>query len=151
MKEEATTGRSTTITTILRTFSVSFGTRVLRSVIIPLIMSVRRSSHQKELVINVTDELFPSDNIILQLIGFRRRNKNGLVISNQHAAIKPTTTGTSNGEKRIDTMVQFQHHEPTALTREDNEAWGPREYHYQNHPLHLMVLYLTLGDFHFYM
>jgi hypothetical protein len=53
----------------------------------------------------------------------------------QHAVKKPATTDT---KQKI--MVLFQHHEPTALTREGNEAWGPKEYHYKNHPLHLMVI-----------
>jgi transient receptor potential cation channel subfamily A protein 1 len=76
--------------------------------------------------------------------GFRRRKQDALVITNQHATIKPTTTGALKREKITDKMVPFQHHEPTALTREVNEAWGPREYHYQNHPLHLMVRHKRL-------
>ncbi|CAI8040068.1 Transient receptor potential cation channel subfamily A member 1 homolog [Geodia barretti] len=44
-------------------------------------------------------------------------------------------------ESRGEMMVHFQHHEPTATPREPHRAWGPKRYHYHNHPLHLMVLY----------
>ena len=79
--------------------------------------------------------LFPQvsyKNIFLLTV-FQQTDKFVCTIANQHAA-------TMKGEKRTDTMVQFQHHEPTALTREDNKPWGPKEYHYQNHPLHLIVI-----------